>query len=373
MDDNDNSTDGYGGSCDGGYGDSDTDSSYGGGYGDVDDDCDDTDSYGDDSNSYSDYGGYDDDGSNDNSSYSEADDGITDDDMAVSAYSSCEDTMDVFDADLDQTFSAPAYGDTDGWYESITEECEQAYDVVVDTLGSFMDMLTEGKKDTTMPPELDTTDLLANVEYQPETTLEPPQDIKTMPSEMPIENDTTDLLTDPEAEMVPTDIEKVSALDISVERAAESASGIYDIGTGVAQAGVGFGAIIASDGFAIVPASASVVDGVNNAGYGIGEILAAVYDNPDYAWNPLESGYEDVAENLGVSKQTADELYDMQEYFLSCNGVRKDLGKLAINEITKTNIAVDGIGVAKNLYTAMSDQYKGMMEQMEKRNDNASD
>ena len=85
------------------------------------------------------------------------------------------------------------------------------------------------------------------------------------------------------------------------------------------------------------------------------------------------SSYSEAAETLGVSKQTADELYDMQEYFLSCNGVRKDLGKLAINEITKTNIVVDGIGVAKNLYTAMSDQYKGMMEQMEKRNDNASD
>ena len=40
---------------------------------------------------------------------------------------------------------------------------------------------------------------------------------------------------------------------------------------------------------------------------------------------------------------------------------------------TKTNIAVDGIGVAKNLYTAMSDQYKGMIERMEKRNDNAAD
>ena len=129
----------------------------------------------------------------------------------------------------------------------------------------------------------------------------------------------------------------------------------------------------ATDALAVIPAGAMAVDGFNNALYGGGEMLAAIFDNPDYAWNPLESGYEDVAENLGVSKQTADELYDMQEYFLSCNGVRKDLGKLAINEITKTNIAVDGIGVAKNLYTAMSDQYKGMMERMEKRNDNASD
>ena len=115
MGDNDNSTSGYGG-----YGGSDTDadSSYGGGYdggyggGDDDgndDDGSDTGSYGNDGDSNDDYGGYDDD-SNDSSSYWEADDGITADDVSVSPYSSCEDTDDVFDTDLEQTLSAPAYG-----------------------------------------------------------------------------------------------------------------------------------------------------------------------------------------------------------------------------------------------------------------------
>jgi len=44
-----------------------------------------------------------------------------------------------------------------------------------------------------------------------------------------------------------------------------------------------------------------------------------------------------------------------------------------MHEISKTNIAVDGIGVAKNLYTTTTDQYKSLMEQMEKRDDNAAD
>ena len=142
MDDNDNSTSGYGGS-DGGYGgsDTDTDSSYGGGYdggcgGGDDDDGSDTGSYGNDGDSNDDYGGYDDD-SNDTSSYSEADDGITADDMSVSPYSSCEDTDAVFDTDLDQTFSTPAYGSSGGWYDSITAECKQAYDSFTTGVSSF--------------------------------------------------------------------------------------------------------------------------------------------------------------------------------------------------------------------------------------------
>ena len=47
------------------------------------------------------------------------------------------------------------------------------------------------------------------------------------------------------------------------------------------------------------------MDGSNTAAYGVGEMSAAGYDNFNYAWNPLESGYEDVAERLGVSKQCA--------------------------------------------------------------------
>ena len=142
MGDNDNSTSGYGG-----YGGSDTDadSSYGGGYdggyggGDDDgndDDGSDTGSYGNDGDSNDDYDGYDDD-SNDTSSYSEADDGITADDVSVSPYSSCEDIDDVFDTDLDQTFSAPAYGSSGGCYDSITAECKQAYDSFTTGVSSF--------------------------------------------------------------------------------------------------------------------------------------------------------------------------------------------------------------------------------------------
>ena len=148
---------------------------------------------------------------------------------------------------------------------------------------------------------------------------------------------------------------------------------IYDAGTGFVQMTGGLVAIGASGGLATIPAGLTAAGGANNFVYGVGEVISAVKDDPNYAWNPLESGYENVAEALGGSKQTADELYDMQEYALSFNGVRKDLGKLAIHEITKMNTVVDGIGVAKNLYTAVSDQYKGMMEQMEKRNDNATD
>ncbi|WP_033171308.1 DUF4225 domain-containing protein [Selenomonas sp. ND2010] len=72
-----------------------------------------------------------------------------------------------------------------------------------------------------------------------------------------------------------------------------------------------------------MPAGFITADGANNFVYGVGEVIAAVKDDPNYAWNPLESGYEDIAETLGVSKQTADELYDMQEYVLSFNGVPK--------------------------------------------------
>ena len=324
MGDNDNSTSGYGGS-DGGYGgsDTDTDSSYGGGYdggcGDGDDDDgSDTDSYGNDGDSNDDYGGYDD--SNDNSSYSEADDGITDDDMSVSPYSSCEDTDDVFDTDLDQTFSVPSYGGSGGWYESITAECEQAYNAVADTLSSFVDTLAGEKKDAeTMSSELDMTDSVT-----------------------------------------------ISGSGSSGERAAEFASGAYDFGTGVVQAAGSAVAAAGSGGWAAVPAAGYAMDGLNTAVYGVGEMLAAGYDNPNYAWNPLESGYEDVAERLGVSKQYADTVYNAQEFALSARGAILDMGKLLTNETARKTLAVDCIGVGKNVYGLVTDQYRSMMEQLER-------
>ena len=99
--------------------------------------------------------------------------------------------------------------------------------------------------------------------------------------------------------MVPPDIEDVSAPDISGERGAEFASGIFDAGTGVVQMTGGLVAIGASGGLATIPAGLTAADGVNNFVYGVGEVISAVKDDPNYAWNPLEAGYENVAEVLG--------------------------------------------------------------------------
>ncbi|WP_156033545.1 hypothetical protein [Selenomonas sp. ND2010] len=62
-----------------------------------------------------------------------------------------------------------------------------------------------------MPTELNTTDSLANIEYQSEKYLE----TKTMPSEMPIEHDTTDSVTDSEAQGVSPDTDKVSVSKVA--------------------------------------------------------------------------------------------------------------------------------------------------------------
>lgn len=182
----------------------------------------------------------------------------------------------------------------------------------------------------------------------------------------PTEYDMTDWVTNSEEQGMSMDTETTSGSDIGGERAAEFASGAYDFGTGIVQTVGGFGVAFCSGGWGAVPASGYAVDGLNTAAYGVGEMLAAGYDNFNYAWNPLESGYEDVAERLGVSKQYADTVYNAQEFALSARGAILDMGKLLTNETARKTLAVDCIGVGKNVYGLVTDQYRSMMEQLER-------
>lgn len=68
---------------------------------------------------------------------------------------------------MDQTFSTSAYGSSGGWYDSVTAECEQAYNAVADTLGPFVETLAGEKKDVGISPtEYDMTDWVTNSEEQ---------------------------------------------------------------------------------------------------------------------------------------------------------------------------------------------------------------
>ena len=128
----------------------------------------------------------------------------------------------------------------------------------------------------------------------------------------------------------------------------------------------GVGVAFCSGGWGAVPASGYAVDGLNTTLYGFGEMMAAAFNNPNYAWNPMESEYEKVAERLGVSKQYADTVYNAQEFALSARGAILDMGKLLTNETARKTLAVDCIGVGKNVYGLVTDQYRSMMEQLER-------
>ena len=58
---------------------------------------------------------------------------------------------------------------------------------------------------------------------------------------------------------------------------------------------------------------------------------------------------------------------------MSARGAILDMGKLLTNETARKTLAVDCIGVGKNIYSLVTDQYKTMTERLgEKHNDESN-